>query len=309
MNGRENSNSNSNINTAAQHSNCTATAQSKKARRKTASLLLNLHLTLATMKIEGNVFAVTGGASGLGEGTARMIIENKGKVIILDMNEENGERIASELGEDAAFVKMNLLKEKSIAEAVQAAHAKWGRIDGLISCAGVGSGKKIVSRKGKPHDMKTFEIVLRINLIGLFSVVSKCAALMTQNEPNGDGERGIIINVASVAAFEGQNGQVAYSASKGGVVSMTLPIARDLGKLGIRINTICPGIMATPMTAGFETPAGERVGNSLKKAQIFPTHRFGVPAEFAMLAKLMIENPIMNAESVRLDGGIRMPKL
>mgnify|MGYP003695143385 CR=1 FL=1 len=171
-------------------------------------------------------------------------------------------------------------------------------------------GRSTVSRKGKAHPMDSFEFIIRLNLIGTFSVLSKCAAWMCKNTPDENGERGTIINVASVAAFDGQNGQAAYSASKAGVVGMALPIARDLGTRGVRINTICPGIMATPLTAAFDKPGpGSRIGDSLKKAQVFPTDRFGVPSEFAALVKFLVESPIMNAESVRFDGGIRMPKL
>lgn len=263
------------------------------------------------MKIRDRVFCVTGGASGLGEGACRMLTSHGGKVIILDVQEDKAHAVVKSLPtESAYFVKMDATKEDSIAAAIQSAGEKWGRIDGCINCAGVGMGQSVVSRKGKPHSMEKFEFIIRLNLIGTFSVLSKCAAWMCKNEPDENGERGTIINVASVAAFDGQNGQAAYSASKAGVVGMALPIARDLGNRGIRINTICPGIMATPLTALFNKPGpGARIGDSLKKAQIFPTNRFGVPSEFAELAKFLIESPIMNAESIRFDGGIRMPKL
>ena len=262
------------------------------------------------MKIAGRVFCVTGGASGLGEGTCHMIAAHGGKVIVLDFNEANGQKVVAALPEGTAtFIYMDATDEASIAEAVEKAGNTWGRIDGVVNCAGTGLGKSTVSRKGKPHDMKAFEFIIRLNLLGTFSVASKCAAWMVRNDPDENGERGTIINVASVAATDGQNGQAAYSASKAGVVGMALPMARDLGSRGVRVNTIMPGIMATPLTAGFNTPAGARVGNNLKKAQVFPTDRFGVPSEFAELARFLIESPIMNAEAVRFDGGIRMPKL
>jgi len=262
------------------------------------------------MKIPGHVFVVTGGASGLGEGTCRMITANGGKVVILDLQEKKGQQVVASLPKGSAFfIKMDATKEESIVDAIQGAGAKWGRIDGCVNCAGVGLGVSTVSRKGVPHAMKKFEFIIRLNLLGTFSVASKCAAWMVKNDPDENGERGTIINVASVAAQDGQNGQAAYSASKAGVVGMALPMARDLGSRGVRVNTIMPGIMATPLTAGFNTPAGARVGDNLKKAQVFPTDRFGVPAEFAELAKFLIESPIMNAEAVRFDGGIRMPKL
>ena len=262
------------------------------------------------MKIPGHVFVVTGGASGLGEGTCRMITANGGKVVILDVQDEKANEVVASLPSNSAyFIKMDATKEESIEAAIAAAGAKWGRIDGCVNCAGVGMGKSTVNRKGVPHSMKSFEFIIRLNLLGTFSVASKCAAWMVKNDPDENGERGTIINVASVAAQDGQNGQAAYSASKAGVVGMALPMARDLGSRGVRVNTIMPGIMATPLTAGFNTPAGARVGNNLKQAQVFPTDRFGVPAEFAELAKFLIESPIMNAEAVRFDGGIRMPKL
>jgi len=262
------------------------------------------------MKVEGGVFVVTGGASGLGEGTVRMLVEMGGKVVILDMQDDKGKAVEASCPKgQAIFIKMNATEEDSIAEAIEAAGKTWGRIDGCINCAGTGLGVPTVDKKGNPHPMKRFEFIIKLNLLGTFSVASKCAAWMVKNEPNADGERGVIINVASVAATDGQNGQAAYSASKAGVVGMALPMARDLGTRGVRVNTICPGIMATPLTAGFDTPAGKRVGDSLRSQQIFPVHRFGLPTDFAHCAKFIIENPMMTGEHVRLDGGIRMPKL
>jgi len=252
---------------------------------------------------------VTGGASGLGEGTVRHLASLGGKVVILDMSEARAAAIAKELGPNVSNVFLDATDEESIAEAVTAAAAIHGRIDGVINCAGTGLGKGVVNKRGEAHDMDSFEFIIRLNLIGTFSVAAKCAAVMCNNEPNEEGERGVIINVASVAATDGQNGQSAYSASKAGVVGMALPMARDLGPRGIRVNTICPGIFKTALTAGFETKRGKKVGDSLKMSQIFPQHRFGMPSDFAHCAAFIIENAMMNGEHIRLDGGIRMPKL
>jgi 3-hydroxyacyl-CoA dehydrogenase/3-hydroxy-2-methylbutyryl-CoA dehydrogenase len=180
-----------------------------------------------TMKIPGRVFVVTGGASGLGEGTCRMITANGGKVVILDVQDKKAHAVVASLPSNSAyFIKMDATKEESIEAAITAAGAKWGRIDGCVNCAGVGMGKSTVNRKGVPHSMKSFEFIIRLNLLGTFSVASKCAAWMVKNDPDENGERGTIINVASVAATDGQNGQAAYSASKAGVVGMALPMAR-----------------------------------------------------------------------------------
>lgn len=262
------------------------------------------------MKIEGKVFLITGGCSGLGEATVHAVLAKGGKTAIVDVDKKKGPGMAAELGPNAEFFETNLLKEESIAATVEAVIAKFGRIDGCVNCAGTGLGSLTVSKKGVAHSMKKFEFIVRLNLIGTFSVLSKCAAQMVKQTPeDSDGERGIIINVASVAAIDGQNGQAAYSASKAGVVGMTLPIARDLGTRGVRINTICPGVFATALTAGMETEAGKRVGDSLKKQQVFPNTRFGNPAEFAHLAVAIMENKMINGETIRLDAGIRMPKL
>merc|ERR1719230_2208706 len=267
------------------------------------------------MKVEGHAFLVTGGASGLGEGTARMLVAKGGMVSILDRDVEKGEAIQKELGAKCQFVEVDICEEDSIRAAVEKVHGKWGRIDGCINCAGVGSALPTVNKKGAVHDMDTFNFVVKLNLIGTFSVASKCAGIMAKQPEMDDGERGVIINVASVAAFDGQNGQAAYSASKGGVVGMTLPMARDLGRFGIRVNTIAPGLVDTPLNR-VETPIDERnvdemdrVGKSLITAQSFPTKRFGRPSELAHLVKFMFESPFCNGETVRLDGGIRMPKL
>jgi len=261
------------------------------------------------MLIPGGVFVVTGGASGLGEGTVRALAAKGANVVILDRDVDKAQAIVAELGPTVFFVEMDALEEDSIAEAVKAAGEKWGKINGCICCAGTGMGMSVLKRNGEPHDMDTFEFIIRLNLMGVFSVNAKCASWMAKNEPDVENERGIIINVASVAAQDGQNGQAAYSASKAGVVGMALPMARDLGRHGIRVNTIMPGVFSTPLTAGFNTKQGARVGDSLRKSQIFPQHRFGLPSDFAQACEFIIESPMMNAESIRLDAGIRMPKL
>eukprot|EP00941_MAST-03F_sp_MAST-3F-sp1_P004944 g4944.t1 len=266
------------------------------------------------MKISGNVFLVTGGASGLGEGTVRLLASRGGKVIIMDRDQVRGATIARETG--AHYVECDLTEEDSIEESVRKVASIHGTIHGCVNCAGTGLAISTVSRVGNVHDMGSFEFVVRLNLLGTFSVASKCAGIMIKNQPGPDGERGIIINVASVAAFDGQNGQAAYSASKAGVVGMALPMARDLGSRGIRVNTIAPGTFSTPMTAGMDpgkgsavSGKGKRVGNALLKAQVFPNNRFGVPLEFATTVEFLITNRMMNAHCIRLDGGIRMPKL
>ena len=261
------------------------------------------------MKIDGKSFIVTGGASGLGEGAVRLLVEKGANVTIFDFNKDRGEALAKELGAAAAFVECNVMEEESIINAIQFAKDTWGRIDGSICCAGGGAKGTgaTVNRKGEAHAITPFELTVKLNLIGTFSICSKAAAIMAQNEPeDDDGERGVMINVASVAYQDGQNGQAAYSAAKGGIAAMTLPMARDLAKRGIRVNTIAPGLFHTPMTAPMD---GSRVETSLKSSQLFPADRFGVPDEFAHLACSIIENKMLNGDTIRLDGGIRMPRL
>jgi NAD(P)-dependent dehydrogenase (short-subunit alcohol dehydrogenase family) len=264
------------------------------------------------MRLEGSVFVVTGGASGLGEATSRLLSDRGARVVILDRDEDRGSRIAEELGgtSKVRFIEADITDEEDVEAAVEAAHDAWGRIDGCVNCAGSGAGMSTVSRRGDIHDMETFAFVIALNLCATFSVASKCAARMLLNEPGPDGERGVIINVASVAAFDGQNGQAAYAASKAGVVGLALPMARDLGSRGIRVNTIAPGTFSTPMTSGFDAPGrGKRVGDSLRRSQLFPANRFGAPNEFARTVEFILTNRFVNAECIRLDGGIRMPKL
>ena len=249
------------------------------------------------MEIQGKSFIVTGAASGLGEGTARMLAANGGKVVIADMNEERGQQVAQEIG--GVFVKANVADEADGRKVVEAAKGL-GKLMGLVNCAGIAPAEKIVGKKG-PHSLELFQKVITVNLIGSFNMMRLAAEAMSANEPEATGERGVMISTASVAAFEGQIGQVAYSASKGGVVGMTLPIARDLARTGIRNMTIAPGIMGTPMLFGMP----QEVQDSLAAMVPFPS-RLGRPEDFAKLAKHIFENDLLNGEVIRLDGAIRM---
>ncbi len=253
------------------------------------------------MKIENKVAVVTGGASGLGEAVVRNIIGNKGKVLIMDLNMDRGQTLVEEFGKDnAIFDKTDVTNENQVKEALKKAIREFGTIDICMNCAGIGIAQKTVHKEGA-HDLASFEKVIKVNLIGSFNVLRLCAETMQENEPNRDGERGVIINTASVAAFDGQIGQVAYSASKGGIVGMTLPIARDLARSGIRCVTIAPGLFLTPL---FHALSDEAI-QSLESQVPFPS-RLGKPAEFAQLAQSIIENPMLNGEVIRLDGAIRM---
>ncbi|CAG2149379.1 3-hydroxyacyl-CoA dehydrogenase [Cupriavidus numazuensis] len=249
------------------------------------------------MDIQDNVFIVTGGASGLGEGTARMLAEAGGKVVIADLNEAAGTALAQELG--GTFVKCDVSSEADGQAAVAAAQAL-GRVSGLVNCAGIATANKTVGKNG-PHPLDAFDKTIRVNLIGTFNMIRLAAAAMVQNTPDAEGERGVIINTASVAAFDGQIGQAAYAASKGGVVGMTLAIARDLSRDGVRCVTIAPGLFETPMLLGMPQEVQEALGRMVP----FPP-RLGRPAEYAKLAKAIIGNTMLNGEVIRLDGAIRM---
>ncbi len=253
------------------------------------------------MNIENKVVVITGGASGLGLATAQMVIERGGKVAIFDLNEELAAKTAAELGSNARAYTVNVTDDASVQAAVDGAADDFGAIHGNVNCAGIGAAARTVGREGA-LDIKKFNFIVQVNLIGTFSTLSKCAAVMAKNDPIGeDEERGVIINTASVAAFDGQIGQAAYSASKAGVAGMTLPIARDLSRNGIRICTIAPGIFETPMMAG----APDRVRDPLIEMVQFP-NRLGNANEFALLSQQIMENPYLNGETIRLDGGIRM---
>ncbi|MDR6125009.1 3-hydroxyacyl-CoA dehydrogenase/3-hydroxy-2-methylbutyryl-CoA dehydrogenase [Bacillus sp. SLBN-46] len=243
---------------------------------------------------------VTGGASGLGEATVRNIVGKGGKAVIFDQSEENGKRLESELGEAVLFLKADVTKEEDIQEAVNKASDFLGEVNTVVNCAGIGIAEKVIGRNGA-HNLALFSKVINVNLIGTFNVIRIAAEKMSSNELNEQNERGVIINTASVAAFDGQIGQAAYSASKGGIVGMTLPIARELARYGIRVMTIAPGLFHTPM---FDTLPQE-ARDSLGKMVPFPP-RLGYPTEYAQLVQSIIENPMLNGETIRLDGAIRM---
>ena len=252
------------------------------------------------MDITNKVALITGGASGLGLATAELFIESGAKVMLLDLNEDSAKAAAEKLGSNSSYVIANVTDETSVQEAVDKTIEDLGSLDIAVNCAGIGSASKTVGRDGA-HPLDYFKLVVDINLIGTFNVLRLAAVAMGNNEPNADGECGVIINTASVAAFDGQMGQAAYSASKGGVVGMTLPIARDLARMGIRINTIAPGIFNTPLMNG----APDTVKNPLIEMVQFPK-RLGHPEDFASLTKHIVENSYLNGETIRLDGGIRM---
>jgi 3-hydroxyacyl-CoA dehydrogenase/3-hydroxy-2-methylbutyryl-CoA dehydrogenase len=255
------------------------------------------------MRFNGSVVLVTGGASGLGEAVARRAVAEGAKgVAILDLTEEKSSALALELGPSAIAVPCDITVPGQVTDAVAAVVEEFGRIDSLISCAGIPWAQRTVDRDGNSANLDAYRKVIEVNLIGTFDVVSKTAAAMSKNEPNDDGERGVIIMTASVAAFDGQIGQAAYSASKGGIVGMTLPLARDLGAIGVRVCTIAPGLIDTPIY-GFAPP---ELKDNLAKTVVFP-HRLGLPDEFAHLAQSIVENAYMNGETIRLDAAVRMP--
>jgi NAD(P)-dependent dehydrogenase (short-subunit alcohol dehydrogenase family) len=251
------------------------------------------------MEIKNSTFIVTGGASGLGAATARAIVSADGNVVIADINADAGNALAKELGR-ARFIKTDVTAEADGKAAVALALKEFGGLQGLINCAGIGVAEKTLGREG-PHALASFTRVISINLIGTFNMIRLAADAMSKGQPNAGGERGVIINTASVAAYDGQIGQAAYSASKGGIVGMTLPIARDLARSGIRVMTIAPGIFLTPMLLGLPKEAQDSLGKMVP----FPP-RLGRPSEYAALAQHIIENEMLNGEVIRLDGAIRM---
>jgi NAD(P)-dependent dehydrogenase (short-subunit alcohol dehydrogenase family) len=244
---------------------------------------------------------VTGGGSGLGEATARLLAERGARVAILDLGRSRGAEVAVEIGDDALFCECDVSEEEQVTAALDTAVGAFGGIRAVVNCAGIGSAARTVGKEGEPFPLAAFRKTLEVNLVGTFNVIRLAAARMLRNEPSEDGERGAIVNTASVAAFEGQIGQAAYSASKGGVVGMTLPIARDLSRHGIRCCTIAPGLFNTPLLALLPEEARESLGRQVP----FPP-RLGEPPEFAALACHIIENPMLNGETIRLDGAIRM---
>ena len=252
------------------------------------------------MELNNVVALVTGGASGLGEACVRRFLAGGSKAIILDRDADKGNALAEELGAAARFAQADVTSEADVSAAVNLADDAFGSLNIVVNCAGVGWAGRTVGKDG-PHSLDLFETVIKINLIGTFNVIRLAATRMVDNEPNAAGERGVIINTASVAAFDGQIGQAAYSASKGGIVGMTLPIARDLSRNGIRVMTIAPGLFDTPLLGMLP----EEVRISLGQQVPFPP-RLGQPAEFAQLAAAIVENPMLNGETIRLDGAIRM---
>lgn len=252
------------------------------------------------MNLTNKTILVTGGGSGLGEATVRTFVDAGANAIIADVNDDGGQALANELGDHVRFHHTDVTDEANVTAAIEIAQSTFGGIHGAVNCAGVAAAMRTVSKAG-PHPLELFEHVVRINLIGTFNVIRLAANAMAKQDPTDTGERGVIVNTASVAAFEGQVGQAAYSASKAGVAGMTLPIARDLAQIGIRVCTIAPGLFDTPMLAMLPEKARE----SLAAQVPFPS-RFGQPAEFAALCKHIFENGMLNAEVIRLDGAIRM---
>lgn len=251
------------------------------------------------MRIDGSVALVTGGASGLGEATVRQFVSRGGSAVIVDLNEERGHALATELGAAATFVRADVSNPEQVQAAVDRA-TSMGTLRAAISCAGIGIAMRTIGRDGTPHDLGAFQKIISVNLFGTFNILRLAASAMAKNEPQ-DGERGVVVNTASVAAFDGQIGQVAYSASKGGIVGLTLPAARDLAKSQIRVVTIAPGTFDTPLLASL----GEEIRAALAATIPHPS-RLGRPDEFGALACHIVENSYLNGEVIRLDGAIRM---
>jgi NAD(P)-dependent dehydrogenase (short-subunit alcohol dehydrogenase family) len=251
------------------------------------------------LEIEDRVFLVTGASSGLGAATARRLLDLGGLVVLSDVNAA-GEALATDLGDRASFVKADVCDEMQMADAVEAARRRHGALHGLVNCAGVAPGERVLGKSG-PHRLDSFRRTIDINLVGTFNATRLAAQAMTANEPDAGGERGVIVCTASVAAFDGQIGQAAYSASKAAVAGMTLPIARELARFGIRVVTVAPGIFETPMLAAMSPEVQASLG-----AQVPFPPRLGKPAEYAMLVEQIIVNPMLNAAVIRLDGALRM---
>jgi NAD(P)-dependent dehydrogenase (short-subunit alcohol dehydrogenase family) len=252
------------------------------------------------MNLNGKTFIITGGGSGLGAGTAEVFAAAGANVVVADVNTEGGKAVAERLGAKALFAHCDVTSESSVQETVNAAIQHFGALHGAINCAGIGAAMRVTSKAG-PHPLDLFKVVIDVNLTGTFNVIRLAADAMIKQEPTETGERGVFINTASIAAFEGQIGQAAYSASKGGVVSMTLPIARELARFGIRVVTIAPGLFDTPMLAALPEEARQSLA-----AQIPFPQRLGQPKEFGNLAKHIVENEMLNGATLRLDGAIRM---
>jgi NAD(P)-dependent dehydrogenase (short-subunit alcohol dehydrogenase family) len=253
------------------------------------------------MKIDGSVALVTGGASGLGEATVRALVARGGKAVAVDLNAERGEALAKELGPAVSFVRADVTDPDQVQAAVDRA-SELGPLRVAVSCAGIGWAQRTVGRDGSPHDLKPFSQVITVNLVGTFNVLRLSASAMSRLDPTPEGERGVVVNTASIAAFDGQVGQIAYSASKAGVAGMTLPAARDLAKVGVRVLTIAPGTFDTPMLAMLPQEARDALASQIP----FPP-RLGNPSDYGALAAHLVENGYLNGEVIRLDGALRMP--
>jgi NAD(P)-dependent dehydrogenase (short-subunit alcohol dehydrogenase family) len=253
------------------------------------------------VKIEGASALVAGGASGLGAATSRALHERGASVVIADLNAGKGEALASELGDRASFVEANVIEPEPVQAAVEAAAKGEGGLRISVCCAGIGWAQRTAGKQG-PHDIEVFHKVIKVNLIGTFNVLRLACTAMNESDPDEQGERGVCVNTASIAAFDGQIGQVAYSASKGGVVGLTLPAARDMASRGIRVNTIAPGLFDTPLLAALPEEQRQALGAGIP----FPS-RLGLPEEYAQLAVQIVENRMLNGETIRLDGALRMP--
>jgi len=253
------------------------------------------------MDIQNKTFLVTGGGSGLGGATVQMLAANGANVIIADVNRETGEQLAAELGDRVKFIATDVSSEADVQAAVDTAVKHYGGLHGAINCAGIAVISKVLGKDGTPHPLASFTKGVQVNLIGTFNVIRLAAQVMSKGTPDAQGERGVIVNTASVAAFDGQIGQACYSATKAGIVGMTLPIAREMARSGIRVVTVAPGLFETPMMASIPEPVRESLGKQVP----FPS-RLGRPAEFANLVKHVIENIMLNGEVIRLDGAIRM---
>lgn len=253
------------------------------------------------MTFEDKIVFVTGGSSGLGEGSARAVVHGGGRVAIVDLPGSNGAALAEELGKSAVFLPTDVTSSTEVAAAVAGAVETFERIDVALNCAGVADAARLLDKRGEMFPLATFEKVVGVNLIGVFDVVRHCARVMSTNEPDSDGCRGVIVNVASIAGYEGQAGQAAYAASKAGVIGMTLPLARDLSGFGIRVACVCPGIFDTGMLAG----SSEQLRERLADVHVFP-RRLGRPADFALLFEAIVGNPMLNGEVIRLDAATRL---
>ena len=254
------------------------------------------------MKIDGSVAIITGGASGLGFGAAGKLVAAGARAVLVDINEAKGAEAVASLGADARFLSCDVSNPDDVAAAVAGAMETFGKVDLLVNAAGIAPARRVVSRDGDLHDLEVFRRTIGINLIGMFDMIRNVAGAMARNDPWPEGERGVIVNVASIAAYDGQIGQAAYSASKGGIVAMTLPLARDLANIGVRVMTVAPGIMDTPLLAA----APQELKDSLANLAAFPK-RLGTPEDFAKLVVAIIENTMLNGEVIRLDAAARMP--